>query len=76
MIEMPMREQDFLRRDLELIDRVADVRDVAARIDDRGAVGGGAGDDRAVLLDRRDRHDGDLERLHAGFQVREARPLI
>jgi len=26
----------------------ADARDVAARIDDRGAVGGGAGDDRAT----------------------------
>src|SRR5437764_5856454 len=64
MIEVAVRQQDPFRRDLELIDRLADVRDVAARIYDGRAIGGGAGDDRAVLLDRRDRHDGDFERLH------------
>ena len=50
VIDVAMRQQNLFRRDLELIDRLADARDVAARIDDRGAVGGRARDDRAVLL--------------------------
>jgi hypothetical protein len=38
MIEMSVRQQDAFRRDFELIDRLADVRDIAARIDDGGAI--------------------------------------
>src|SRR6185503_3327495 len=76
MIEVAVRQKNSFRGDLELIDRAADVRDVAARIDDGCAVGGGAGDDRAILLDRRDRHDGDLEGLHEWLQVRKTERLI
>ena len=47
--------------------QVVDEDQVLMRIDNGRAVGGGAGDDRTVLLDRRDRHDGDFERLHHGF---------
>jgi hypothetical protein len=54
--------------------RLHQARDLAARIDHRGLLGLGAPDDRAVLLQRRDRRDDGADRhvghARAGLQTK------
>jgi hypothetical protein len=64
MVDMAVREPDFLDRDLALIDGAPDLYEIAARIDDDGALRLRAPQQRAVLLERRDRDDDGAEVLH------------
>src|SRR4051794_3260706 len=62
VIDMAMGQKNLLGRDAGLLDRGKDAREIAARIDDRGAVARVAPEDRAVLLERRHGDDGGAQR--------------
>jgi hypothetical protein len=61
MIEMSVREQDFLDRHALLLCRSLETIEIAARIGKRAAHRFGAPDQAAILLERRDRNDGGLK---------------
>src|SRR5574337_2134650 len=60
MVDVAMRDQHLLERGAGLLERREQPVDLAAGVDERGALGGRADDDRAVLLERRDGDDGEL----------------
>jgi len=62
MIDMAVGDQDLFDRDTGLRRRRLQLRQIAARIDERGLVGLGAPEECAILLQRRDGHDRGLER--------------
>jgi hypothetical protein len=63
MVDVAVGEQDSFGSAAGVLERGDDAVEIAAGIDDRGAGGLFADQDRAVLLERRDRDDCDL---HAG----------
>src|SRR4051794_38869212 len=65
---MAVGQEDLLRRDAGLLDRGKDAREIAARIDDRGAVRRVAPQDRAVLLEQGHGDDGDAKRHERGWR--------
>ena len=69
MIEVAMREQDALDRQAELGDGAEDGGHVPAGVHDEGGLGGVIPDERAVLLQRGDRDDSDLEARHGGVRA-------
>jgi hypothetical protein len=62
MVDMAVRDQDLLDLDAGLLGRGFELRQVAARIDERALVGRGAPEERAVLLERRHGNDRRFER--------------
>lgn len=62
MIEMTVRDEDFLQRHAGFRDARLELVQIAARIDQRGLHRLGAPDQRAVLLQRRNRQDCGLHR--------------
>ncbi len=62
VIDMAVGQKNLLGRDAGLLDRRKDAREIAARVDDRGAIAGVAPEDRAVLLERRHGDDGGAQR--------------
>ena len=60
VIDVPVGDQDFFDFDTQLCYCAADALEVTAGIDDRSAQGGLANCDRAILLERRDRDDGEF----------------
>ncbi len=65
MVDMAVRQQDLLRRHAQLGQRFLDPAHVAAGINHRAEAGFLVPQDGAVLLERRDRDDGDLQFGHA-----------
>ena len=57
VVDMAMRDPDLIDGHLGLLDRRQNIRNVAAGIDHHGAFGRLAPQQRAVLLERGDRHD-------------------
>jgi len=66
VIDVAVREPDLFNRDAGLADRLADPRQVAARVDDHRAFGGVAPEQRAVLCKGRDGHNGGAGLGHGG----------
>ena len=64
MVDMAMGKPDLVDRDLGLIDGAPHFGKIAARIDDHGAQRLRAPQQRAILLERRDRNDDGAEVLH------------
>ena len=64
MVDMAMRQPDRRRLDAVLLQRGEDLVDVAAGIDDHAGLVVHVEQDRAVLLERRDRHDAGIELTH------------
>ena len=62
MIDVAVGEQDLLDRHADLGDRRLDAVEVAARVDHRALLGLLVPEQRAVLLERRDGHDGGFQR--------------
>src|SRR4051812_19300251 len=62
MVDMAVGQQDLLDRDAGLSGGGVEARQVAAGVDERAAHGRCAPQQRAVLLERRDRDDGRAER--------------
>jgi hypothetical protein len=62
VIQVAVRKQDQPRRRAQAIDRVEDALGLAARVDDRGVARLRAREDRAILLERRDRDDFEAHR--------------
>src|SRR5690606_3925738 len=61
MIDVAVREQDLLDRNPRLLGRCLELRQVAAGVDEGGAVGLRAPQQGAILLQRRNRRDRGLE---------------
>ena len=64
VIDMAVREQDLFDRRAGFGERGLDARQVAAGVHDRRAIGFRADDDRAILFERGDGHDCELEGRH------------
>ena len=71
MVDMAVGDPDRRDGDAVVADRVEDAVDVAARIDDDAFLGLRVEQDRAVLLERRDRHDPGVQLSHraSGFSA-------
>jgi hypothetical protein len=67
VVDVAVGEQDLFQLDVRALDEREDALEVAARIDHRGAVRFLADQQRAVLLERRDRNDADLHGAYSPF---------
>ena len=74
VIEMGVRDQDLLERDLQLLDLRQHPIEITARIDDRGPTRALAAQDGAVLLEGRDRNDAKFHPRMIGDQTVMASP--
>ena len=63
MVDVAMRDQYLLQRGAALVQQLEQAVGLAAGVDEGGAVGGGADDQRAVLLEGGDGDDGELQRI-------------
>ena len=61
VVEVAMREPHLPQRKSEMVECAHQRVDIAARVHKHGVLGGRVPDQRAVLLQRRYRHDADLE---------------
>ena len=61
MVEVPMGQPDACQLEPEVIERAHEPLDIAAGVDERGMLRRFIPDQRAILLQRRHRHDADLE---------------
>ncbi len=60
VIDVAVGEQDLFQRGAAALDHLEQLLEVAAGIDQRGAAGGLAHDERTVLLERSDGNDADF----------------
>ena len=66
MVDMAMREQNFLNSDIGLFDSLENIRHIAAGIHDGAPLAFFIKNQRAILLERRDGYNKNFEFSHDG----------